>query len=1323
MARYCGKLIFLFMAVSDTLRGYRTQFLYTLYRILKTDNPGNEVFRPEGIEDLDILVDGKVVESIQVKNHRSGKLGYENLKSSAGTTSFFIRSSKTHRAYPDAKLKVFSFHGVKEELTNKKLLIDKLEQDNAIHLPVYSIKRLTEKFEVEEKSEEYIYEQVVAALKDKFPSANPENEIKLLVQWISLAAEDKKDITYRDLIGVREKYTTFVNEQTSVLSELGNTVVRLEDSNAIDLESAKRDYHEGVSARMYHIQAGFDVLRSRKLEQIKSYFTEKNIVVLHGNSGQGKSSLAYRYIYSSGSIAYEITNSNVANVRKIISTLSVLAKDLPWKILFYFDVVPSNAEWVQIVSEFANAKNVLSLITIRQEDWNQKKNLIKSESTNFSEMEILLTEDEAKDIYDCVKTYNTAKDMSFEDAWKNEGKHGSLLEFIYYITHGQSLKARISHQIESMSDASSRELLAYIALGNMLAGSITTDCLSKISKVSALEVERLVKTWNKEYFVVLENQKLTDIHPIRTKLIVEQLFNDNTNLLVKYGLNLYKESNPQCTDIYLLRLMNEGLKPEVLIEWCRKVERLTPVQYYGVAKSLLWKGIYDYEKTHAKQLDLLREKMRDSWCLFLPFNFTEIDMQKSLDELFGSKNAQLSDLTSILEGFAPQSKIFKYVEDWTDSNKLLLRLETKADWIKVGELLYILSQLNSLPKFEIEAHVIDTDVFSLEELATILLGFKSANRNDDFLNDIEQVFVSKLRFKYNIVRFELSEKRLEIVSFLDYYSTKDDQDKKGFITEKLNIAIIELCRRAFPTVNEYYAEFANDVITSAFPDIPKEKCISRVNLPLSEMTEYRKILTNLYRRTYLLPDRKVYAIECASLRDKYSKVAYEIARSLEKWSRYKTKDTSVFADAYKYASELEKLPLIEIPRTEISEYGFDFSTEDGSSDLDQLRHINVSKNPKSDIEEFNKMLSGFTTSLNNFFKQSALVILGNNVTDNLRISIANLYDGYEKLEVMQVKFREALGDCIDADKLDQIEESENANYKMIWVLWEAFCKNSYTILDSVSLVRRYDIIQKNLLFNVIKEIKGYGGDYLHLNEECVNGGSLKMDCSYTDVDSKQDNIEDCIYAVNESLSVYNYFSSERLVLSRRIKEILINPIYTCSGQKSNLDSQYTTIPLDRFFGNEEVDMSSIARNPGFDENISAYNQCPEVKKYNQIVSVLYDIVITYANMISAGQNVMESDKIGVEVLQNYVNKSRDRFLENKIPYVLSLKKELATTDDEVNNYVCSVIDALAVFYSELETDDDWWLSCQDLLDMFIEVSSHDFQIKSCLTNESKYGSY
>lgn len=53
------------MAVSDTLRGYRTQFLYTIYRVLTSNEKELEVFRPEGMEDLDVLVEGRVKECIQ----------------------------------------------------------------------------------------------------------------------------------------------------------------------------------------------------------------------------------------------------------------------------------------------------------------------------------------------------------------------------------------------------------------------------------------------------------------------------------------------------------------------------------------------------------------------------------------------------------------------------------------------------------------------------------------------------------------------------------------------------------------------------------------------------------------------------------------------------------------------------------------------------------------------------------------------------------------------------------------------------------------------------------------------------------------------------------------------------------------------------------------------------------------------------------------------------------------------------------------------------------------------------------------------------------
>lgn len=45
------------MGIQATLHGYRVQFLYTLYRMMRSDNP-QEVYVPEGKEDLDVYVDG-----------------------------------------------------------------------------------------------------------------------------------------------------------------------------------------------------------------------------------------------------------------------------------------------------------------------------------------------------------------------------------------------------------------------------------------------------------------------------------------------------------------------------------------------------------------------------------------------------------------------------------------------------------------------------------------------------------------------------------------------------------------------------------------------------------------------------------------------------------------------------------------------------------------------------------------------------------------------------------------------------------------------------------------------------------------------------------------------------------------------------------------------------------------------------------------------------------------------------------------------------------------------------------------------------------------
>lgn len=71
------------MSVPATLRGYRTQYLYTLYRILNEDDP-RTFFRPEGKEDLDIKFGNGYTELVQVKN-LSKTLTFSDLQSKGKT--------------------------------------------------------------------------------------------------------------------------------------------------------------------------------------------------------------------------------------------------------------------------------------------------------------------------------------------------------------------------------------------------------------------------------------------------------------------------------------------------------------------------------------------------------------------------------------------------------------------------------------------------------------------------------------------------------------------------------------------------------------------------------------------------------------------------------------------------------------------------------------------------------------------------------------------------------------------------------------------------------------------------------------------------------------------------------------------------------------------------------------------------------------------------------------------------------------------------------------------------------------------------------------
>ena len=293
------------MAVSDTLRGFRTQFLYTIHRVV-TDCDSECLYVPEGVEDLDIKKGGQIIETVQVKNYKD-KVNPSNLFSPSRTTSFFRRALETLSNNNEATIRLVSFSNVSSELQDafslNKYLTKSKEKDIK-----KKAKLISNSYCVNIVDEDSLYDEIVYVLKQKFPAFNPDKELRYLLQWVYENAEHNIEFTYIDLIKEINSYYSFENRQTHALNELGLRIIPLfQESSDLDVEVLKKGFYSGLSAKSEHVLLDLDVPRPDKMESIKSAFKEQNVVIINGASGQGKSVLSYRYIKENCALAYEIS--------------------------------------------------------------------------------------------------------------------------------------------------------------------------------------------------------------------------------------------------------------------------------------------------------------------------------------------------------------------------------------------------------------------------------------------------------------------------------------------------------------------------------------------------------------------------------------------------------------------------------------------------------------------------------------------------------------------------------------------------------------------------------------------------------------------------------------------------------------------------------------------------------------------------------------------------------------------------------------------------------------------------------------------------------
>lgn len=1266
------------MAVSDTLRGFRTQFLYTIHRVV-TDCDSECLYVPEGIEDLDIKKNGQIVETIQIKNH-TGKVKPSDLFSPSGTTSFFRRALETITYNNEATIRLVSFGNVGFELQDTDSLSKYLKKSKDKDIKK-NAELISSSYCVDIVDEDTLYDEIVEVLKHNYPTFNPDKELRYLLQWVYENAETHKEFTYIDLIKELSCYNAFENRQRQALNELGLHIIPLfQESTDLDLDVLKKGFYSGLSAKSEHILFDLDVPRPDKLEAIKSAFKEQNVVIINGASGQGKSVLSYRYIKDNCSLAYEITSCNRNSIASLQASLTEICKGLSVPILLYFDAKPADAAWIELIQNFSKQKNVRCLISLRNEDWNQYRSRLGSDVL-YKDIELFLSKEEARHIYDYLYKENNLTVGRFETVWEKLGEKVALLEFVYYITQGQALKDKLVSQWKTLS-CIEKSIFEVIITTNYFGGKIDRNLPVQYCGQTFSVVQDAIENYLGEFFVEDEKGFLDAVHPLRTAIIAESIYKNNKQVMNNKAIELYFKSNISDAHLYLLNLLKNGLTIKELYDAAVSQTVLNGKQFTGIIRAMIWKGTEDYLSAALPLIKKLEDKVGALWEFYLPVNFTEIDIKQSLDILL-KECPNVPDVSDIVDSFPAQETIFSHLYNYLD-NQISINPISNEDWVIVSDALYRISLSKHTSRIHLTGQI-DVNNLHVDEAAKILLGLKSLGKKRDCWKSIEDSFVEKLRTEYLLTSFQISESSIEATTFVRYTTDENSpvQKAKDQSTNSHIVRIVDLLRLAFPEKKNYHVKLGEDVLSSMAID--KEKNIPKTSLPIEAMREIKSCIVNQYKNNIGILDKAEYVEKLIAFRKELTIANHNMVNIFSKWWKTGKFDSAAYLNVHQcIVSADSNIPQPSYVSSNVYGYG---------------NIQGITQNTSWDV--LMNELRSYVSKLSCFYNQFPKDLVEKEC--NNMPSKVYLFDALLAIKSLQLKFKELLSPYItNSQNYETLEKSEYNDLLSLWVIWETQCRNIKSA-DLASQMTRYKHMEDTLPNALIDNIKnrffqeGIACD-THIASQSINLSILfKNEEEY----DKATNMIDCV--LYDTFGKFETYTSQEYILCSHFENVRLQFIFVDSeGVHHSIYSIIRSCNIRHLLSLISKDNIRIASLfvpdyvPVTDEKIGYYDK---------VMGLATSILVIAQQLLSMHQCVSNCDKFGASIIEKY----KEKCIEECMTYKDSLAGLKATLSNIADNQWREDLNRIIYLLEKV-------IDKKDLLSMFEEI---DTQLQSILTQDTK----
>ena len=1045
-------------------RGYRTQTIYILYRL--SQQTKNETFFPETSEDL--LIKSELQnEFIQVKNYSSDLVLSKII-------SFFERIPQFAQTDLVNQFKLISFGKLGVELNElkntskspairKKLLEKKYFTKEQVD---YIFENLT----IEVCDEGQLMEEISSWLESSIAGIDIKSAFELMMYWLYEISENKDSISKDNLIKKVLNIGKFLSERFHFLSQFGSSILPIRESleNEVNYEKLRDQFYLGLTSNYYHIEANLDVVRESKMIALENGFKQNDSVIIHGASGQGKSTLALRFIHENfpeGFVFKIQPIENQESLNQIVAAIKSLSKPFESPFLIYIDVKPGNSYWVNLIQQISIIENCKILITIREEDLNRAEGI--NEFINPTGIKLTFNRDEALEIYRRLnQKKRTLKFLNFEDAWTSYGEGNLLLEFVYLLNQGESLKSRLANQVKRIKEfAKTQNEWEQVEFLKKVAFAHSYDCRINVKKlvdtVSLKDPAEIIKWFEDEYLIREsgDGKILESLHSIRSKILVEILFDPVIDDFEKITCDTLKIVEENDVGLLLFHAFADLENYDLILEELPNYQTTRWISFEGILSSLLWLGLKKYKSENLIHLKKMKE-VNAGWKIFIPLIFHKGIDFSFMKDLMGEGNFE--KVMEVRDSFSPRENIFKYAISWLQKTNLPeVEYCNERDLSCFGKSLFWMGELGVSKEIDFEIYRFD-EIFDVQEnelgvpvevLAEMLLGLYYFSVESRKLNKkFRTSFLERFRITYQVPKFEETEKTVNLHYIFNLELDGDNQD---YDLNGRSVNLLRTIRKAFPEKETYAIEgFGHEVSFLELGHNPTLKKMPAKNLGIEWLTEMNSVYLNLIEYDERAKSWNELVNNLFTARKEILTLLRKLKIGIEKFFKNRKLQTiedywtSFKSDWYNLELKLELL----FPQSVVDKWGF-VKDNISSTPIERIQ----SENRKSLLLQIQPKLQDikdFQNDLGNFFKQSSQVIQSKVLEKILtpdeskkgkhiaRVSCINFSNALKKLGGYQEAFSEYFNQYILINDLEKMEKEEKTLYEDILFLWVSFCSAS-----------------------------------------------------------------------------------------------------------------------------------------------------------------------------------------------------------------------------------------------------------------------------------------